>query len=87
MREVVIRGIVEVMNDRQMEDRSQSLRAAMDRMSAKRGSRPVPVATLEVTPPVEAGPEAEGGLVLRGEPRRRRGIFRFSDRARAAGDS
>lgn len=79
MREVVIHGIVEVMNDRQIADRSEGLGAALGRMSAVRDER-APVTTMDSRFDPEADPFASDDAPT---PRRRR-FFSFGERARAA---
>lgn len=74
MREVVIRGIVEVMNERQMEERARSLHDAVGRMSEARARRGADVVLADL---------AEPSLLDAATTRRRR-MFGFADRARAA---
>ncbi|MCW2928977.1 MAG: hypothetical protein JWM86_2945 [Thermoleophilia bacterium] len=76
-----IRGIVEVMGDEQTQQRSEGLGSALQRLSAAREARG-PVGVLD---PFEIVP-AEERLAVSESPRamRRRGLFRFSERARDA---
>lgn len=78
MREVVIHGIVEVMNDRQLADRGTSLHDALARMKERRGERSEPTPA-NLTFGVRTEPVLD-------EPRRRNGLFRFGDRGRDALD-
>jgi hypothetical protein len=77
LQEVVIRGIVEVMDEREMDARSDGLHSAIERLSAARAQR-TEVAVLDF------GLETvlDGG---RPSDRKRR-LFRFSDRARRSVD-
>jgi hypothetical protein len=78
-----IRGIVEVMGEDSHHDRSLGLGQALGRLSAAREQRG-PVGVLD---PFEVVP-AEDRRAAMDPPRaqRRRGLFRFSDRARDAVD-
>ena len=80
MREVVIHGIVEVMNDRQIADRSESLGAALGRMSVARDERS-PITTLDASFDQAADLYAEADR----RPMRRR-LFSFGERGRSALD-
>lgn len=75
MRELVIHGIVEVMNERQMEARTKSLHGAIERMSVARQARGGEIADIEFG--------FESVLDEHSRKNRRR-IFRFGDRARRA---
>ena len=76
-----IQGIVEVMDEQHIRDRSENLGSALQRLSAAREQRG-PVGTLD---PLEIVP-AEDRLAAASPMRvtRRRGLFSFSDRARDA---
>jgi hypothetical protein len=78
LREVVIHGIVEVMNERQVADRTESLGAALSRMSSAREERN-PITTLDARFGLDADPFAVDEPAA---PRRR--LLGFGDRARAA---
>ena len=76
-----IQGIVEVMDEQHIRERSENLGTALQRLSAARERRG-PVGTLD---PLEIVP-AEDRLAVAapGRSSRRRGLFSFSDRARDA---
>ncbi len=77
-----IRGIVEVMDDQHLQERTACLGSALERLSVARERR----GSVGVLDPFEALP-AEDRLAAAAPvrtARRRRGLFSFSDRARDA---
>lgn len=76
-----IRGIVEVMEDHRHRERSASLGDALQRLGAAREQRG-PVGVLDPFEVVPAGDRLAAAEMPRAM--HRRGLFRFSDRARAA---
>lgn len=82
MREFVVRGIVEVMDDRQLTDRTRGMSAALTRLSRARAERgPVDLGVLHVI-----DFDASDAGMVDDDPRGRRRFFRFRDRARRALD-
>jgi len=77
-----IRGIVEVMDDHSHEARGIALGSALGRLSAARERR----GPVGVVDPFEVVPYAERLVTELPRANRRRGLFRFSDRARDAVD-
>ena len=79
MREVVVRGIVEVMNDQQLTRRSHSLHTAINRLSEAREQRDQSSDVLELT-----GGSDRLELDTSQSPRHRRGLFTFGERGQEA---
>jgi len=83
LRKTPVRGIVEVMDDHHSRERSENLGSALQRLSVARERRG-PVGVMD---PFEVVSEAERhALIETPMAKRRRSIFRFSDRARDAVD-
>ena len=78
-----IHGIVEVMDDVQHDDRARSLAGALTRLSRAREERG-PVGVVDPFEIVAAENRLAASTLPRAEERR--GLFRFSNRARAAAD-
>lgn len=80
LKKVVIHGIVETMNDRQLEERTQSLHDAVQRLSAARSRRGGELTS------IDAFADVDEAVPMATEPDRpRRRLFSFAARARAAG--
>lgn len=77
MRKIVIHGIVEVMNEEQIKERSEGLRGALSRISNVRDQREQLAAKRE-----EVAPKRESILARR----RQRDVFSFTNRARGSVD-
>jgi hypothetical protein len=79
LREVVVHGIVEVMDDHQLNERTHSLHNALGRLSAARELRGLPEElpanggslAIEETPPVRRAQRTRSGLFSFGERGRR----------------
>jgi hypothetical protein len=75
LRNVVVQGIVMVMDDQQLQQRSRSLHDALDRLSAARDMRGGTIPVVDLRDGDEPETTRTG---------RRRGLFRFAERARDA---